>query len=147
MRVIDAEKVTQVRYTEMAAKQVADILGVSVAAVKRAAIDKSRPNNTRLLVRTFAAKFQVDDVLTTNWITIRDNDYRRALNAFAEAKAEREQIYVAHVDEVPSLSTAPHEISEPATAEELVRMWDVLKSKYMAMKEERVKTRGKEVQG
>jgi hypothetical protein len=38
-------------------------------------------------------------------------------------------MYVAHVDAVPSLSTTPHEINEPCTAEEVVKMWDAAKAR------------------
>jgi hypothetical protein len=41
-------------------------------------------------------------------------------------------IYVAFIDEVPSLSLEPHEICEPdpLTSEEIVTMWSALKKAY-----------------
>lgn len=43
-------------------------------------------------------------------------------------------LWVAQVDEVPSLSTEPHEIADPITREEVVQMWNTLKQKYMELK-------------
>jgi len=43
-------------------------------------------------------------------------------------------IYVAHVDEVPSLSTTPHEIAEEASADEVVDMWEALKRHYLLLR-------------
>lgn len=42
-------------------------------------------------------------------------------------------IYVAFIDEVPQLSTIPHEVCEPEplTSEEIVIMWDVLKTAFL----------------
>ena len=41
-------------------------------------------------------------------------------------------IYVAFIDEVPSLGLEPHEICdpEPLTSEEIVTMWSALKKAY-----------------
>lgn len=39
-------------------------------------------------------------------------------------------IYGAVVDEVPTLTLEPHEITEEYTPEEVVAMWDALKRKY-----------------
>ena len=46
-------------------------------------------------------------------------------------------IWVAYLDEVPTLSTTNHEVCEPEplTEEEIVRMWDGLKQRYMEIKE------------
>jgi hypothetical protein len=43
---------------------------------------------------------------------------------------DRKPIYVAHIDEVPSLGLTPHEIADEATSEEIVAMWSALKRKY-----------------
>jgi hypothetical protein len=52
-------------------------------------------------------------------------------------RAAREpQLWIANTDKVPSLSTKPHEICDPITAEEVVKMWDTLKSHYLALQEE-----------
>lgn len=83
MGAIDTEKVAQERYRLMAEKQVADILGITPAEVRRVVATEMRFNNTRKLVEAIQAKLQVDDVLVTNWITVTDNNYRKALNAFA----------------------------------------------------------------
>jgi hypothetical protein len=47
---------------------------------------------------------------------------------------EAQPIYCAMVDEVPSLSLTPHEISDPVTPEVIVAMWDALKKKYEEQK-------------
>lgn len=40
-------------------------------------------------------------------------------------------IYAAYVDEVPSLSTTPHEIAEEVTADVVVEMWTKLRQRLL----------------
>ncbi|HEY1644837.1 MAG TPA: hypothetical protein VGF75_00440 [Candidatus Saccharimonadales bacterium] len=39
------------------------------------------------------------------------------------------QIYVACIDEIPTLSTVPHEIADPISSEDVVAMWDKAKDR------------------
>jgi hypothetical protein len=76
---IDTEKVALERYQLLAHKMVADILGITPASVRRVIGDAPTCNTARM-VKAFAAKLQVDDVLTVNWVDVKDGNYRKALN-------------------------------------------------------------------
>lgn len=49
------------------------------------------------------------------------------LRELYDSVARFNRLYTAHVDEIPSLSTTPHEIADEVTAEEVVEMWHALK--------------------
>jgi hypothetical protein len=44
------------------------------------------------------------------------------------------QMWCACVDEVPSLTIVPHEICEPVSSEEVVKMWEALKDEHGKLK-------------
>ncbi len=60
----------------------------------------------------------------------------RAMRAKMQDAIDRPQIWGAIVDDIPTLTTEPHEICEPYTAEEVVAMWDKLKKHCEELKAE-----------
>lgn len=60
-------------------------------------------------------------------------DRRNAIYVYQHES--RKPLYVGYIDEVPDITTVPHEILEEATQEEVVVMWNTLKQKYMQLVE------------
>jgi hypothetical protein len=56
-------------------------------------------------------------------------DYQRSDRR--EDDDELEYLHAAYVEEVPYLSTEPHEIADPVTRKQVVAMWNVLREKYL----------------
>lgn len=50
------------------------------------------------------------------------------LSLHIRAAQSAKQIYVAHIDDIPTLTTANHEIVDPVSPDDVVRMWDALKT-------------------
>lgn len=94
----------------------------------------SRDNNFQIIVldaqpgyvaRTVATKLSLDDAK-------KICDSQAKITAL---EAERKPIWCASIDEVPSLTIVGHEVCDPGplTSEEVVKMWDTLKEKYVGL--------------
>lgn len=58
-----------------------------------------------------------------------------------EAQLKAHTLYVAFVDEIPSLTTEPHEIAEEISAPEVVKMWDALKTRITDLEADNTRLR------
>jgi hypothetical protein len=71
-----------------------------------------------------------DECRYKNELEYQINEHLDGVNAI-----KRKPIYVAHIDEVPSLGLTPHEMADEVSSEVIVAMWDALKNKYEELKE------------
>lgn len=74
------------RYIDLAIEQVAEGFGDEPSTIRDAYDNPTRGEGSayqlmaKFAVNKAAALMQVDDVLTTNWITVKDNNYKQALH-------------------------------------------------------------------